>query len=192
MNEKAFYTTRLYFTAAITIAMWSLLIWDHFHEGVVSHHLLHRQNLPAFSNWWGGLLIPLLTWFLLDRVQKRTAKQSTVFKVSANVLYAFGGALSFGILLSLFFTMGNTEVSFYMMVLLLCIALIFPIYRAEYFLGFVMGMIFTFGGVLPIIIISIVSLLAAVLYLVVRPAISFVILRITYVLSLKKKQKNNA
>ena len=48
------------------------------------------------------------------------------------------------------------------------IALFFPIYRAECLLGFVMGMTFTFGAVLPTGIGSIFALIGAVLFLFVR------------------------
>lgn len=190
MTQKEFFKIRLYFTAIITVAIWSLLIWDHFHGGVPSHHMLQREDLPEFSNWLGGILIPLLTWFLLYRVQKRISSDSTVFKFSVNILYAFIGTLSFGILLSVFFTLGYSEIPFYMIVSLLVLALFLPIYRAECFLGFVIGMIFTFGGVLPIGIISIISSIGAVLYLIVRSGVLFFTARITYLISSKKNHKD--
>lgn len=71
MSKEMFYKTQLYFTAIITIAIWSLLIWEHYHGGVPSHHILAREDLPEFSNWWGGLLLPLLSFFLLYRIKKR-------------------------------------------------------------------------------------------------------------------------
>ncbi len=191
MTVKELFRIRLYITAIVTIAIWSLLIWDHFHGGVPSHHILQRQDLPKFSNWWGGILIPLLTWFLLYRIQKRNSNQSKEFRFSKNILYAFISALLFGILLSVFFTSGNTEVPFYMIIALLFTALILPIYRAECFLGFVIGMTFTFGGVLPLIIISIFSIAGAILFLVVRPGILFVTSKITFLMSAKKSNKGN-
>jgi hypothetical protein len=186
MTAKEFYKIRLYITAVATIAIWLLLVCDYFHGGVPSHHILQREDLPAFSNWWGGILLPLLTWFLLYRIQKRLSNNSTGFKGSKNMLYAFIGALIFGILLSVFFTLGNTEMPYYMIVSLLFTALLLPIYRAEYFLGFVIGMTFTFGGVLPSIIISILSLIGAVLFLIVRPGILFVASKIVFLVSSKK------
>ena len=76
MSEKVFFKTSLYFTGIVTIAIWSLLAWNHYHGGVPSHHILHREDLPAISNWWGGLLLPLLTWFLLYRIQKRLMRDN--------------------------------------------------------------------------------------------------------------------
>jgi hypothetical protein len=178
MSENTFFKTRLYFTGILALAIWSLLAWNYYHGGVPSHHLLAREDLPSFSNWWGGLLLPLLAWFLTYRIQKRIyngkEKDSKEVNLLTHIVYGFVGALLFGIVLSIFFTFGNEEMPFYMMMGLLVLALFFPIYRVECFLGFVIGMTFTFGGVLPIIIGSVLALLGAVLYLLIRPALLFV------------------
>ena len=189
MTEKEFFKIGLYFTTIITVAIWSLLIWDYFHGGVPSHHMLQNEDLPEFSNWLGGILIPLLTWFLFYRVQKKIGNDLTVFKFSVNILYAFIAALSFSLLLSVFFTLGYSEIPFYMIVSLLVLALFLPIYKAEYFLGFVIGMTFTFGGVLSIGIISILSLIGAIIYRIVKPGLLFIIARTSYLISSKKNTK---
>ncbi|WP_461054376.1 hypothetical protein [Spirosoma arcticum] len=177
MHEETFLKIRLYFTGAMMISIWLLLIWDYHHGGVPSHHILQRKDMPEFSNWWGGLLLPLLTWFLLYRIQKRIINpkngNSRASKFSLNILYAFIIALCFGILLSVFFTFGYTEMPLYMLTGLLLLALFLPIYRAECFLGCVIGMTFTFGGVLPIGIVALLTLIGMVLYLLVRPGIIF-------------------
>lgn len=178
MNDKVLSINRLYFTGIVAVAMGSLLVWDYYHDGVPSHHILHREDLPSFSNWWGGLLLPLLTWFLLGRIQKRVGgdkeKNSMALTISTPILLGFVGALLFGIVLSIFFTLGNEDVPFYMMMGLFVSALFLPNYRAECFLGFIIGMTYTFGGVLPIIIGSVLVLLCAMLYLLMRPAGIFV------------------
>ena len=156
--------------------MWSLLAWNHYHGGVPSHHLLAREDLPAISNWWGGILIPLLTWFLLFRIQKRIIRSNgEKTKVSSSLIfYRFAGSLFFGILLSAFFTFGYTDIPGYMLIGLFVLALFIPIYRAECLLGFVLGMTFTFGAVLPTGIGSLLALVCALLYLCVRPMIIYV------------------
>ena len=194
MSEKMFFKTRLYFTGIITISIWSLLTWDYYHGGVPSHHILHRKDLPEFSNWWGGLLLPLLIWFLLYRIQKRISnnkdENSPVSKFSINILYGFMGALFFGILLSAFFTFGYIEIPFYMLMGLMLLALFLPIYQAECFLGFIIGMTFTFGGMLPIGIGSILTLIGAVLYLFVRPVILFVKSKLVNLATSNKHKKD--
>jgi hypothetical protein len=191
MNEKTFFKIRLYFTGIVSLFIWSLLIWDYYHGGVPSHHILHREDLPSFSNWWSGLLLPILTWFLFSRMKKRLdsdkEKSSRLLNIPINILYGFIGALFFGIVLSIFFSLGSEEVPFYMMMGLFVTALFFPIYRGECFLGFVIGMTFTFGGVLPIGIVSILALIGAVLYLLIRPAILFVSTKLINLVTTKKK-----
>ncbi|MDN3677006.1 hypothetical protein QWY90_06750 [Flavobacterium paronense] len=186
MTDSDFFKIRLYFTAIVTIAIWFLLVWDHYHGGVPTHHLLQREDLPSFSNWLGGILIPLLTWFLLNKIHKRISNDLTTFKFPITIVYAFLGAFTFGILLSVFFTLQYTDPPFYMMVSLLLLALFYPIYRAECFLGFVLGMLFTFGGVLPIIIITILSLIGAFLYRIVRPGMLFIASKLSYLVTSKK------
>lgn len=194
MHDKTFFKIRLYLTGVITISIWLLLTWDYFHGGVPSHHILQRQDMPEFSNWWGGVLLPLLTWFLFYRIQKRIGiaenGNTKVLKFSINIFYAFVSALCFGIILSVFFTFNYTEPPFYMLIGLLMLALFLPIYRAECFLGFVIGMTFTFGGVLPIGIVTILTLIGAVLYLLVRPGILFVISRLAHLISTNKYKQD--
>jgi len=178
MSEKVFFKTRLYFTGVVTIAIWSLLAWNYYHGGVPSHHILHRDDLPAISNWWGGLVLPLLTWFLLYRIQNRllrnNVEKSKVPKRRSNIFYGFAGALFLGILLSVLFIFDYSAISGYLFIGLFLLALFFPVYRAECVLGFVIGMTFTFGAVLPTAVGSILALIGAILYLYVRPVALYI------------------
>ncbi len=179
MTEKTFIKRRLYFTGMITICIWSLLLWNHFNGGVPSHHMLHQEDLPKISNWWGALLLPLLTLFLTFRIQIRLIRKndnmSDLLEFPKTYIYSFIVALSFGILLSVFFTLGYSNISGFMMYGLLLLALVFPIYRAECLLGFVIGMTFTFGVVLPTIVGAIFALIGALLYLYVRTGIIYIV-----------------
>ena len=190
MNEKMFFKTRLYFTGIVTIAIWSLLAWDYYHGGIPCLNLLDRKDLPAISNVWGGLLLPLLTWILLYRIQKILTRNNDEklkeLKFPMNILYRFAGALFFGILLSSFFTFGYSNISGYMVIGLFLLALLFLIYRAECLLGFVIGMTFTFGAVLPTGIGSLLALAGAILYLYVRPVILYVTLKFMHTRALNK------
>jgi len=182
MNKRAFLKRCLYFTGIVTIAIWSLLAWNYYHGGVPSHNILAREDLPSISNLWGGLLLPLLTWFLLYRIKLRLfSNQVENPKISESLVEiraGFVGAFLFGILLSGFFTFGYSDMSGYMVNALFIIALFFPIYRAECLLGFVIGMTFTFGAVLPTGIGSIFALIGLILYKFVRPGIIFISSRV--------------
>jgi hypothetical protein len=179
MTGKMFFYRSLYFTGIVTVGIWSLLIWNHYHGGVPSHHILHRKDLPEISNWWGGLLLPLLTLFLTYRIQKRLIRnndnESTPLKFPIKSAYGFLFALSFGILLSVFFTLGYSNLSRYMIYGLFVLALFFPIYRAECLLGFVVGMTFTFGAVLPTAVGILFASIGVILYLYVRTGIIFIV-----------------
>lgn len=186
MNEKRFFKIRVYFTSIIAISIWALLIWNHYHGGVPSHHILNDKNLPEISNWWGALLLPLLSWILFYRIKKRAVEnidnESKESDSQINIIYGFIGALFSGILLSVFFTLGYANFPAYVLLLILMSGLFFPIYRAEYILGFVLGMTFTFGAVLPTVIAFILALIGAFLYLCIRPLILYVVSRILFVL----------
>ena len=180
----------LYFKGIVTVGILSLLIWNHDYGGVPSHHILHREDLPKISNWWGGLLLPLLTWFLLYRIQRRIIRHdngnSEMSKYLKHTIYRFAGFLLFGILLSVFFTLGFSEIPEYMIFGLFLISLFVPIYREECILGFVLGMTFTFGAVLPTGVGTILALIGVVLYQYVRTGIIFIIKKIKPLVSPNK------
>jgi hypothetical protein len=152
-------------TIAIAVTMALLLGWQHLHGGVPAHHLLADPSLPALSNWWGLLTLPLLAWFLLGRIeQRRAAKPRAAHGDSA----AFTGALVFGAVLSLLFTAGRHVATENMVQALAIIALFYPIHRAACVLGFVVGMTWTFGAVLPMIAAGIFAAVGAAIFYGVR------------------------
>jgi hypothetical protein len=171
MDDRRFLRARVTATAAVAVAEWAFLTWQHVHGGVPSHHFLDRTDMPAISNWWGGLVLPCMSWLLLGRVQRRIASQLGAATRQAAI--GFIGALGFGVLLSVFFMRGDDQVAGVMFELLFLIALVVPIYRAEYLLGFVLGMAYTFGGVLPSIVGSVVALIALVIHRYIRMVFLF-------------------
>ena len=144
------------------------LAWEATHGGVKAHHILNRDSLPEISNWWGLLVLPLLAWFLLGRVERRmTASGNT--QIPSGITVGFVGALLYGAGLALAFTTGHSEISSLMFPGMLALALLLPVYRAECVLGLVVGMSFTFGVVLPTAIATILALISALVHLVVVP-----------------------
>ncbi len=168
MDDRRFLRVRVTATVAVAVAEWAFLAWQHVHGGVPSHHFLDRADMPAISNWWGGLVLPCMTWLLLGRMQRRCTSQ--VGAATRHAVTGFLGALGFGVLLSVFFMRGDDQVTSVMFELLFVIALVVPMYRAEYLLGFVLGMAYTFGGVLPGIVGSVVALIALVIHRYIRAA----------------------
>ena len=167
-------STRIYFTALVSIIIWSLLGWAHYHGGVPSHHVLAREDLPLISNWWGAILLPVLTWLLLLRIHIRLQKnvdRKTSALPPATVLWAFLAALLFGATLAATFSFGYEEIPGNMLMALFVLALFLPVYRAECLLGFVLSMTYTFGAVLPAVIGGLLVLMTVIIYRVLRPAL---------------------
>lgn len=164
---------RLGLTAMVMVAAVAHLAWEHFNGGIVSHQLLNRDDLPAISNAWGLVLLPALTWFAIGRVEKRVALHSggkgTAPKLPLTVIIGFLGPLVLGILLSVAFSNDYETMAASLFLGMFVLALLLPVYRAECLLGFVLGMTFTFGAVLPTLIGSVVAAVSAVVHLGIRP-----------------------
>lgn len=168
MNALPANAMRAILTACALLAELAHLGWEHLHGGVAAHHLLNRADMPAISNWWGLLLVPAITWFLVGRIQRRMSMQSRTFasehRIPPAVLAGFVGALAWGAALALAFTMKYAGVS-YIFLGLFAISVFVPTYRAEYVLGFVLGMTFTFGAVLPTIVAMVIASFSRVVHL---------------------------
>lgn len=173
VNQQRLMRMRQGMTALIAAWVWALLAWEHLHGGVVTHHILASDEMPGISNGWGGLLLPALAWFLLGRIQQRGLRrnpgQAARSPSPMVALAGFACAVVFGILLSVFFSTGQERLTSHMATALLPLAVLFPIYRAEYVLGFVVAMTFTFGAILPTVFACVVALMAVVMYRYVRP-----------------------
>ena len=164
---------RLYGTTLAILAEGAHLAWEHGHGGVLRHHILHRADLPAFSNGWGLLLLPALAWFLIGRIQARLPLGPAAQPVPwpGSIIFGFTGSLLFGLLLSTCFTQGLASLTEYLFEGLLLLALLRPVYRAECVLGFVLGMTFVFGVVLPTAIATILAAASALVHRILRPSL---------------------
>jgi len=173
VGEQQLSRMRVCLTGVVFLAEWAHLIWEHLHGGVVRHHILHRPELPAISNWWGALLLPALAWFLLGRIHRRMVSRADQDRVpskpTVGVIVGFVGALTCGILLAASFTYHYDALASYLFQGALLLALLLPVYRAECVLGFVLGMTPTFGALLPTAVGSLIAALSAVMHLAVRP-----------------------
>ena len=165
------------------------LLWEKAHGGIVSHYLLHREDLPAISNVWGLLTIPVLAylafWFLKSRRLQEgpscpggdrdtvslAASKPTAAHIKKTFWWGLLGGLAFGALLSVFWALGLSEYMGPMLLIPLLLAFFFPSYRAECLLGFVLGMSWTFGGVLPLAVGLILVLGSWCIHKGIRPGI---------------------
>lgn len=159
------FRNRLLFTILVTTLIWLKLSWDHFHDGVNVHYLLHDENLPSFSDWWSGLLLPAFTWLMLYLIYKREGQNEGTGRPVVSRLFI---SLLFGITLSVFFTLGYEQPPAYMMLSVIVLSLFIPLYLPEYFLGFVLSMSYTFGTPLSLIIGSVMIVILLFNYKIVR------------------------
>ena len=164
---KSGLTFRLYFTALMLVGEVIVLMWEHFHGGIKYHHILHRADLPAISNAWGIVVVPILAWLASTQVLKRQALND--MKIPKSAIAGFTAALTLGGLLAFGFSQGYEGFTGYLFQGMLLLALLLPAYRAETLLGFVLGMNVVFGAVLPTAIGGILAALSAIVHLLLWP-----------------------
>jgi hypothetical protein len=173
MTEHESQRLRLTAAALVTLAYLADLLWQHLHGGVITHHLLQRADMPAISNWWGLLVLPVLTWFLAGRIQRRIGVQGSgeAPRLPIRVVAGFAVALLLGALLAVSFTYSVASMTEYVFDVILLLAVLLPVYRAECVLGFVLAMSITFGAVLPTLVATVLAAGSAVIHLLLRPLV---------------------
>ena len=174
MNEQQAKRVRIYLTVAVLLAEIGHLAWEHFHGGIASHHFLNRADMPAVSNGWGLLLLPAISWFLGGIALRRSIATAAAVTINApggqaeaaglarGVFVGFFAGLLFGASLAATFSLGYHDVTSILFFGMLLLALVFRVYRAECVLGFVLGMTFTFGAILPALVASVTAVISAV------------------------------
>lgn len=152
MNSTSFKKIGFIVLTLISVSIWALLFWQHYHGGVPSHSFMARKDMPPISNWWGALLLPLLTYFTLFRIEKRIfIVENKILQPEQlqSILLLFIGGFIYTGLMSYCFVTDKTDLNGLLFQGLFLLAFILPIYRVEFYLGFVIGMTYTFGAILP-------------------------------------------
>ncbi len=174
VHADRFPDLRLRFVATLTLAYWALLAWQHLHDGVPAHSFAARDDMPAISNWWGALTIPVFSWALTGLIQgslsafgtDRSAADASL-RVSA---VAFVAALIYGAAMATLFRFDReSSVLATLFFALPVIGAVVPIFRPEFVLGFVLGMTYTFGPVLPLVVAFGVALASGLVHVLLRP-----------------------
>jgi hypothetical protein len=171
ITKQLFFRFKIGFTVIISVLLSSLLLWQYLQDGIPAHHFLADKTMPLVSNAWGALVIPIITWFLLFRIEKGLFRHTEAISFPTHSLIAFLSALLFGIVLGISVVSGFKLFLGNVPLILFSLALFLPIYKAEYFLGFVLGLTYFIGGVLPVVVGSVFLLISAAIYLLIRPLI---------------------
>jgi hypothetical protein len=164
-------TPRIYFTLAITAFAILHLSIEIFSGGVRVHYPLQREDMPALSNWWGLVLLPALAW-LSHTFMDKDYSAAGVSGLSKVVVYRLAGAFMYGAVMGASFEFGLGQTPLYLLFGLLLGGIFYPLYRFEIILGIVMGMTYTFGAIIPTVVMSMVALISLVSYNSVRFVIS--------------------
>lgn len=162
METYRFDRLRVGLTIFIALAIWSLLVWRYFHGGVPAHHLLNNPELPRVSDWYGGVMLPVLAWFLLGFTRRRL--RAANFAGLKTAIVGLVAGVAYGVAMSVFFITGQESVTGYLFFGLLPLALFLPVHRPECLLGFVLGMTVTFGAVLPAAVGTVMALVTFVVH----------------------------
>jgi len=170
--------TKILITTIVAVFVLSLLLLEHFRGGVISHHLLARKDMPKISNWWGILIVPLITWILLTLIQKRHKRSTHNQKsVSKQEIYGFIGAFVFGFIITVLFY-NAPELPGYLLLVTFVLALFIRIYRPEYYLGFILSMTYGFGGIIPVIFGLVLIAVYTIEYRYIRKGLLFILNKI--------------
>jgi hypothetical protein len=131
-------------------------LWEYVNDGVATHHLFADKDLPGASNWWGLVSMPLLAWIVSALIKHRRSRTSESLQdlkeKDKRVFKRLLAALLFGITASILWELKLENVLQYFILLPILIAFFRPVHLPEYLLGFTLGMIYSFGGILPIFI----------------------------------------
>ncbi|HET6726210.1 MAG TPA: hypothetical protein VFH85_09415 [Gammaproteobacteria bacterium] len=174
MADQKTYRLQWYFIALAALFAIAHLAWQYIHGGVVSHHFLDRSDLPAISNWWGLIVLPVLGWLAAWSVLHRTTVDPRAF---GKAIAAMVGAILVGAALSVAFVTGKEQATTVIFAAALVSGVVFPAYRAEYVLGFVLGMDFVFGPVLPTIAALVAVGISAAFHLIIWPTFVWLVRR---------------
>jgi len=164
MRFPSHWRFRLQFAALALLAEAIHLAWEAQHGGIQVHRFMQRADMPALHNAWGLLVLPLLALWVASRLQRRGATR-------AQWMPGFALALVLGAALSVAFSWGAESFTAGIFFTTLALAVLLPGYRAECLLGWVLGMSWTLGALLPIFIGTGVCLVSAFVHLVAWPAL---------------------
>ncbi|RZS93313.1 hypothetical protein [Aquimarina brevivitae] len=153
------------------------IAWDHLDGTVMTHYLLAREDLPGISNWWGLLSIPLLSLLLISISQKLQQIESTAYDLTT-LSRGFVFALLFGAGIALLWEFDLAHILRFVIWAPLLLAIFVHIHHPLYLLAFVLGTMFTFGGVLPIGIATVLLLGGLVIWTLFRILFPFLIKKI--------------
>ncbi|WP_166425984.1 hypothetical protein [Paraglaciecola sp. 20A4] len=157
--------SRILVTLLVTAFTAIHLCYQYLTTGIEAHHFFADPDLPAISNLWGLLILPVLAWLTGTLIRK---KQGNVFPLKIWLQIALTGLYA-ATMAWLFFSGFESVVSTIALPIILCVALFYPIYQPQYLLAYVVVSSIGFGAALPMIFGSIFAFLAFLTHQFIRP-----------------------
>lgn len=150
MRRQLDKTTKIIITGSCILITIALLLWEYTHDGVIVHYVMRSDTMPGLSNWWGLISIPIVSWLCVsliryeEAIEKRTALVQNAARASSTLIL--------GLLISYFFiTNSESLMPVYLTFLLVVLSFFIPLYKTEYLLGYILGTMFTFGTIIPVV-----------------------------------------
>jgi hypothetical protein len=125
--------------------------WEWSQGGIRSHHFLADPSMPAISNAWGLLWLPLLALLYAPSIRRRSMGASYRMRWRPSIVAGLLGGLVVGGGLAAFVILGPSIDGSWILGGLLALSLAFPVWRGETVLGFIAGMMLGVGAILPTI-----------------------------------------
>lgn len=179
MKSKSIVSRKVLIIVGSLILTALFILREYFDGGVITHHLLADPEMPGASNWWGLLTVPLLAWIVLWfiglRINKNGGSETDTTNENAVIIKRFLTALGFGGLISVLWILDQEAILPYLILLPVAVSLFIRVYWPECLLGFVIGMMYGFGGILPILVGLVLMLLSFLVFQLIRGGVLFLI-----------------
>lgn len=123
--------------------------WEWARGGIASHHFLADPSMPAISNAWGLLWLPLLAALYAPSIRQRAVGQGLRARWRGNILAGLLGGLAAGGAIAAFVVFRPNLDGTWVLGGLLALSLALPVWRGETVLGFLAGSMVAIGAILP-------------------------------------------
>jgi hypothetical protein len=136
--------------AAIAAGLVALhLGWEWSQGGIASHHFLADPSIPAISNAWGLLWLPLLAVLYAPSLRRRAIGTGLRPRWRPAMVAGLLGGLAAGAAIATFVIIRPDIDGTWVLGSLLALSLTFPVWRGEIVLGFLAGAMVAIGTILP-------------------------------------------
>ena len=136
--------------AAVAVGLVALHLGGEWSQGgIASHHFLADPSMPAISNAWGLLWLPLLAVLYAPSIRRRAIGSSLRARWRPGITAGRVGGLTAGFALAAFVIVGPDIDGTWILGSLLTLSLAFPVWRGETVLGFLTGAMVAIGTILP-------------------------------------------